>query len=355
MKALITLRKEGGRKMGNSRKHLFFSWGFILVSFMVWGLGGTGYSWAEAPIKLRYFTGMPPSHHFCTKDMVYFKNEVEKRTNGRVQVQLYPAGQLFSFIQGIDAATMGGVEMGLTAIGHWAGYSPVFKFSDFFLLIEDFRHWERAKGSIDQILQPVFAKQNVKILFYSAYGGNSLCGKKQINQPEDMKGLKIRAPVPGALASLAAWGASPTRIASSEVYDALAKGAIDGCVTSWSFMNAQKLYEVSDYYVGPFWWTVWVNLINMDTWQNIPGELQKIILQVSKDTEKLSPGWMQDYENESLAKLKEKGSVKILTPPELKAWGKPLIPVYEAWVKECTDKGSGKEAKEIIKALNATR
>jgi len=239
--------------------------------------------------------------------------------------------------------------------GHWAGYNPVFKFSDFFLLIEDINHWEKAKDTIDSVLQPLFGKQNVKILYYSAYGGNALCGKKQINKTEDMKGLKIRAPVPGALSCLAAWGATPTRIAASEVYGAMAKGAIDGIVTSWSFMNAMKLYEVSNQYVGPFWWTVWVNFINLDTWKNIPKDLQEIIMEVATDTEKRSLGWMQAYEGKSLDILREKGTVKILTPQELKAWRKPLKPVYDDWVKECAGKGYDKEAKQIIEALDKSR
>ncbi len=329
---------------------------FALTLFAVLTMGiAIPSTWAGDVYKLRYYTGMPPTHHFCVKDMVYFKEQVEKKTEGRVVVELYPAGQLFTFIEGIDAATMGGVEMGLTSVGHWAGYNPVFKFSDYFLLIEDIDHWGRAKESVDVVLQDLFAKQNVRILYYSAYGGNSICGKKAIRDIKDMKGLKIRGPVPGALESLAAWGASPTRIASSEVYDAIAKGAIDGVVTSWGFMNAQRLYEVSDYYVGPFWWTIWVNFINLDTWDGIPKDLQDIILEVAKDTEGKSLGWMQEYEEESLNLLKSKGEVKILTPEELKAWGEPMKPVYEAWVKECADKGYGEQARQIIQALDKVR
>lgn len=314
-------------------------------------LFAAGNCWAKNPIKLRYYTGMPPSHHFCVNDMAFFAEEVKKQTNGEVIVEVYPAGQLFSFIQGIDAATMGGVEMGLTAVGHWAGYNPVFKFSDFFLLIEDIDHWLKARDEIDPVLQPLFNKHNVKVLFYSAYGGNSNCGKIAINQLTDMKGLKIRAPVPGAMACLEAWGATPTRIAASEVYDALSKGAIDGCVTSWSFMNAMKLYEVSDQYVGPFWWTVWVNFINMDTWNSIPKNHQDTILKIAAETEKKSVEWMKAYEDKSLDKLKADGKVKLLTPHELKEWKAPLTNVYNSWVEECGKKGFENEAKQILGAL----
>ena len=149
--------------MHRSIKHELLICLLTITVMVTSGIIGIDSARAKDVIKLRYYTGMPPSHHFCVNDMRYFKDQVEKKTNGRVKVELYPAGQLFSFIQGIDAATMGGVEMGLTALGHWAGYNPIFKFSDYFLLIEDITHWLKARDSIDSVLQPLFAKHNVKI------------------------------------------------------------------------------------------------------------------------------------------------------------------------------------------------
>ena len=337
----------------NNKMRFYFL--LLVAVFALSALFSVSNSIAGDSIILRYYTGMPPSHHFASKDMTFFAKEVEKRTQGKVKVQLYPGGQLFSFIEGIDAATMGGVEMGLTSIGHWAGYNPVFQFSDFFLLIEDINHWLKARQKIDEILEPLFKEHNVKILFYSAYGGNSYCGKVPVNTVADFKGLKVRAPVPGALASLKGWGAVPVRISGAEVYDAMAKGAIDGCVTSWSYMNAMKYYEVSQYFVGPFWWTVWVDFINLDAWNRIPEDLQKIILEVSGETQEKSLGWMEDYEDKSLETVRQKGSVKILTEAELAEWKKPLKPVYEKWLEQCADKGYGEQAKAIMKALDEVR
>ena len=337
------------------RKMALYSWvllvGFALLSvFVCKSVSNAGDS-----IVLRYYTGMPTSHHLVSKDMTYFASEVEKRTQGKVKVQLYPGGQLFSFVEGIDAATMGGVEMGLTSVGAWAGYNPVFQFSDFFLLIRDIDHWLRARNEIDRILQPLFAEHNVKILFYSAYGGNSYCGRAPVNTVSDFKGLKVRAPVPGALASLKGWGAVPVQISGGEVYDAMAKSAIQGCVSSWSYMNAMKYYEVSQYFVGPFWWTVWVNFINLDAWNSIPKDLHKIILEVSKETQEKSLTWMKGYEDQSLEVLGQKGSVKILTNAELAEWKKPLKPVYENWLEQCAEKGYGEQAKAIMKILDESR
>ena len=310
---------------------------------------------AKSPVKLRYFTGMTASHYFGSDLLPFFAEEVEKKTKGDVKVEVYPGGQLFGYRNGIDAATMGAVEMGLTALGHWGGHNPVFSFSDYFLLIDDMDHWFRARDDIHAILEPLFEKKNVKLLYYSAYGGNGICGKVQIESVNDIKGLKVRAPVPGAMASLAAWGATPIKIASAELYDAMAKGAIDAFSSSWSSMYSRKYYEVAKHAVGPIWWTVWINFINLDTWNNLSKETQEILMEVSRETENRSLGVMKAFDEKSLEKLSQVGTVKILTSEEKKAWGNSLRPAYAEWIKNCTDKGYGKQAEEIMEVLNRTR
>ena len=71
---------------------------------------------------------------------------------------------------------------------------------------------------------------------------------------------------------------TPTKIAAAEVYDAMGKGAIDAVVSSWGSMYSRKFYEVSNEFFGPIWWTVWVNFINIGTWNNLSPEIQKINL-----------------------------------------------------------------------------
>jgi TRAP-type C4-dicarboxylate transport system substrate-binding protein len=327
----------------------------LILTLAAFVFFGNGTVWAQSTFKLRYFTGMTPSHYFCADLMPYFASEVEKRTNGRVKVELYPGGQLFGYQDGIDAATMGAVEMGLTSAGQWGGHNPVFKFSDYFLLIEDMDHWFRARDKVHPILDSLFQKKNVKLLYYSAYGANGICSLSPIENLQAIKGLKVRAPVPGAFDCLEAWGAVSAKVAAAEVYDALGKRAIDAAVSSWGVMYSRKFYEVAKHFIGPLWWTVWVNFIDIGTWNKMPEDIQQIILEVSKETEAKSLGIMKDYDQKSIDQLKEVGSLKLLTETEKKEWVKPLEAVFEAWVKECAKAGFGEEARGILEALNQAR
>ena len=328
--------------------------GTSFLVFLVFSLFSI-HCYAADTTTLRFFTGMTPSHYFSSDLLPYFAKEVEKRTDGRVKVEIYPGGQLFGYRDGIDAATMGAVEMGLTAAGHWGGHNPVFKFSDYFLFIDSMDHWFRARDEVHPILNSVFESKNVKVLFYSAYGGNGICSNQPINSMDDIKGMKVRAPVPGALACLKTWGAVPAKIAAAEVYDAMGKGAIDACVSSWGSMYSRKYYEVSDSFFGPIWWTVWVNFINLGTWNSLPADVQEIIQEVGRETEARSLGIMKEYDKKSLAKLEEVGTLKLLDSEEKKAWREPLRSTYEAWVEECEKEGFGDEARGIMKALDDAR
>jgi TRAP-type C4-dicarboxylate transport system substrate-binding protein len=312
-------------------------------------------AWAQSTFKLRYFTGMTPSHYFCSDLMTYFASEVEKRTDGRVKVELYPGGQLFGYQDGIDAATMGAVEMGLTSAGQWGGHNPIFKFSDYFLLIEDMDHWFRARDKVHPILDDLYQKKNVKLLYYSAYGANGICSLSPIENLQAIKGLKVRAPVPGAFDCLEAWGAVSAKVAAAEVYDALGKRAIDAAVSSWGVMYSRKFYEVAKHFVGPLWWTVWVNFIDLGTWNKLPEDIKQIIMEVSKETEGQSLGIMKNDDQKSIDELKKVGSMKLLTEEDKKEWVKPLQPVFEAWVKECAKAGFGEQAQQILDALNQAR
>lgn len=307
------------------------------------------------PVKLRFFTGMTPSHYFSADLMTFFAEEVEKRTQGRVEVELYPGKELYSYLDGIDATVAGAVEMGLTAVGHWGGYNPVFQFTDYFLIIDDNDHWFRARDMVRPILEALYEEQNVKLLNYSAYGGNSIGSKVPIETLEDMKGLKIRAPVPGALASLEGWGATPAKVAAAEVYDALAKGAIDAAVTSWASFYTRKFYEVVDHFVGPIWWTVWVTFMNLDTWNSLPKDIQATIMEVSAEVEAQSLGLAKSFDEMALAELRKVGTVKILTTAEKAVWAEPLKPIYDAWLEQSAAAGYGDQAKQIIAALNKAR
>ena len=327
----------------------------ILVLFAVWALGANS-SPAQEPIKLRYFTGMTSSHYYCSKMVPSFIEGIEKKAGGKIKFEFYPGKELYSYLGGIDATVAGTVDMGLTSIGHWGGYNKVFLCTDFFLLLEDNDHWFRARDAIHPVLSALYKKQDVQVLHYCAYSEGAIGSRNPIRKLEDMKGMKIRAPVPGALDSIKGWGAIPTRIAAAEMYDAMSKGAIDAIVTGWGSHYARKLYEVEDYFAGPIWQTIWVVFMNLKKWNSLPPDIQEVIKVVSKKTEDLSLALTKEADENYKMNLRKAGrNIKILTSQEKRLWGKPLKSVYDKWIRQCDKAGYGEEARQIMEAFTRTR
>jgi TRAP-type C4-dicarboxylate transport system substrate-binding protein len=106
--------------------------------------------------------------------------------------------------------------------------------------------------------------------------------KKPVNAVADLKGLKLRAPAGTATDMVAAWGGVPILMGPGDMYSALDKGVLDGFVLEPGGIKNFKLYEIAKYYtaidffVGPF-----LILMNKDTWNSLPADLQEIILKES--------------------------------------------------------------------------
>lgn len=313
----------------------------------------TAFAKESKPILLRYSSGLPPTHH-VSKMQKFFAEDVAKRTAGRVKVQVYTGGELYKHTGVVDAVSMGAVEMGLSATGHWGGRNPVLNFPNYFFLIRSMDHWLRAKEGVWNVISPLFEKLNVKLLHFIAYGEDGVASVIPLDTPEAWKGKKIRGVTPGCLESIRGLGAVGTRIPAPEVYDALSKGAIDGAASGWSSFYSRKYYEVAKYYVGPLWMAVWVSFMNLDKWNSLPPDIQKEIMEASKAAENYSIQSMKEYDEKSLQVLREKGTVKYLSNDEIDKWAKMMEPVYQKWQKECAEKGYGVEGRKVFEELKRT-
>jgi len=309
---------------------------------------------AQSPIVLRYSSGLPPVHQ-VSRMQKFFAEEVSKKTEGRVKVEVYTGGQLYKHNDVVDAASLGAVDIGLNSTGHWGGRNPVFNFPNYFFLINGTEHWLRARDEVWKILEPLYQKQNVKLLHFIAYGESGVASVTPLDKPEDWKGKKIRGVTPGCFQSIATLGAVSTRIPEAEVYDAIGKKAIDGACSGWSSFYSRKYYEVVNNFTGPLWWSVWISFINLDKWKSLANDIQQTLLKVSGDTEAFSLDLMKEYDNKSLQHLKKVARVKYFTAQELKVWAQAIKPVHNIWLKECADKGYAKEGQQVYDALIRTQ
>jgi TRAP-type C4-dicarboxylate transport system substrate-binding protein len=133
------------------------------------------------------------------------------------------------------------------------------------------------------------------------------------------------------------------------MYDAVAKGALDGVMTGWESVEKRKLYEVTKYVAGPTSASIWGIFINLKTWNRLPQDVKTVMETAARNTRQKGFEGQTRIDEGSIKFLKDRGiHVKIFTPEEKTAWKKATQPAYDMYLKRCADKGAGDTAKAIL-------
>jgi TRAP-type C4-dicarboxylate transport system substrate-binding protein len=305
----------------------------------------------QEKVKLRLTCGLPITHNF-TKAMEIFKEGVETGTKGVVKIETYPGGELFKHMDAVRALPTGGVEMAIVSSSHLVGLNLVGNIGGYYFLVKNKEQWDKAKDKVMPIVDKLYNQKNIKIIVTLSYGDAAFGCNKMLRVPADAKGLKIRGPTKAHLDCIKAWGAVGVSLAAGEVYDALGKGTIDGVCTGWSSHGSRAHYEVVKNFSGPTMFSTWFLMMNLDTWKHLTGDTQKVISQAAEKAAKYTEDTVIKEDEKWQAKMKEGGaSLHFFTAEELAEWTKATKPVYDKWLKECTEKGYGDDIIRVLRAL----
>lgn len=181
---------------------------------------------------------------------VWAADEVKKRTEGRYEIEVFPAASLGKEVEINEALSLGTVDMiytGSTFVGR--AYGPLAIPSAPFML-RDFDHFNAYANS--DLFRDMGAEYQGNtghhIVSLTYYGRRMVTANFPVRSPADMKDMKLRVP-PAPLFQMftESVGANATPIAFSEVYLALSQGAVDGQENPLPTIQAKKFYEVQKY------------------------------------------------------------------------------------------------------------
>jgi len=182
---------------------------------------------------------------------------VGQASGGRLTIKTFHAGELVKGLESMDAVLSGTAQMGFGAPYYWAGKSDSISFvaaMPFGLNGQEQNAWCYNGGGIEMADKHAYNPLGLKFLPLGNTG-NQMGGwyNKEINAPEDLKGLKFRMPGLGG-EILKSMGTNVILLPGSEVLVALTSGAIDG--TEWIGPAAdlgKGLHKVAKYYYYPGW------------------------------------------------------------------------------------------------------
>src|SRR6266852_9501389 len=204
---------------------------------------------AMAQTKLKWAHVYETSEAYHTA-AVWAAGEIKKRTNGRYDIEVFPAstlGKETDINQGLTLGTVDIIYTGQLFAGRT--YGPL-AIGGAPYMFRDFEHWKRyATSPLFRELCDGYQKAGGnKVVAITYYGERHVTSNKAINRPEDMKGLKIRVPdAPLYTLFPRAVGANPTPIAFAEVYLALQNGTVEAQENPLPTIDAKKFYEVQSH------------------------------------------------------------------------------------------------------------
>ena len=217
-----------------------------LCALAVCATGTFGIANAQTKLKWAYvYETSEPFHKYS----VWAAEEIKKRTNGKYDIQVFPASSLGKEADINQGLTLGTVDIILSGAS-FAGntYKPL-AITYFPFIFRDAEHQlSYAKSDVFKELAKGYDdKSGNHITALNYYGARHVtsAAAKPVSKPEDMKGLKIRVPdAPAYLAFPKSLGANATPIAFAEVYLALQNGTVDAQENPLPTIEAKKFYEV---------------------------------------------------------------------------------------------------------------
>ena len=270
-------------------------------------------------------------------------DKVRERTNGRINIKLYPGTSL---VQGDQTREFSAIRQGVIdmAVGSTINWSPQVKALNLFslpFLFPDFAAVDAVtQGAPGQEIFKILDKAGVQPLAWGENGYREISNSKHaITQPADLKGLKLRVVgSPLFMDTFTALGANPTQMSWADAQPAMASKAVDGQENPLSVFQAAKLQSVGQKHV-----TLWgymsdplIFVVNKDVWASWTPEDREIVRQAAIDAGReeiaIARKGLVEADKPLLKDIASNGvTVTQLSPAEREAFVKATRPVYDKW------------------------
>jgi TRAP-type transport system periplasmic protein len=321
----------------------------LLSCALVTGFFASTVAYAEViTLKMSHF--LPSSHPSQTDFLEPWARELEKRTNGKVKVEIYPAGSAFGHVaKQFDQVSAGVVDIAHGLTGFPRGRLPRTLVMDLPFLVKTS---DAASRTLWDLYPEYLAEEykGLKVLAMHAHNAGLIHTRdKQVKEMADLKGLRIRTPSLAISNMLTALGATPVGLPPTQVYENLSKGVIDGTVFPYEAVYSFKLYEVLDHHLdAKLYTTSFYFAMNQNKYDSLPEDVRKVIDDISGEALVGKFGaWWTKWDEPGMEAIAKKGnSVTTLTDAQRDEWRTALQPMIDDYLTDMESKGV-KNAREI--------
>lgn len=301
---------------------------------------------AEEPAKVKFGHVAPPFHGL-QKGAEAFSAHVKEKTQGRIDIAVFPASQLGSEVAMTELVQVGGIEIASITTAVLQNFVPQCSVIDMPFI---FPNRKTAYATLDdpEVRQKIFSYFPAKGLIPIGWGENEIKDftnkRGPVRTPEDMKGLKIRVMnSPVYLDTFKQLGASPVALPFSETYNALQTGVVDAQDNPILTSVLMKFTEVTKYAtLTHHSLNECITIVGADYWSKLSKPDQQIFLEAAEILKNVNrevnaklhqalPG-----NNQSINDYAKANGVEIieLTADEREQFRKAMVPVWDKYRKE---------------------
>lgn len=303
----------------------------------------------EKPSYTFKYAELNPDGHIMAESGEQFAKLVSEKSNGRIKIEVFPAGQLGDEKTMYQTLQMGGgaidIARGNTnSLGDF-GAKKLTLFGLPFIFRDRAHLWNVLDSEIGEefLGEPQEIGSGMVGLFYLDEGARHFFTSKKItiDSIEDYKGLKLRVPTNDLMTeTVGALGVQSTPISFSELYSALQTGTVDGAEQPYSGYYSNKFYEVAPNYVlSGHTYSPSIVLMSESVWSKLDKEDQNLIMDAAKETEKWNRENIEKLDSDLLEQIKAAGANVIEVPdktPYIEAT-KNVVSKYAAGYEEYYD------------------
>lgn len=286
---------------------------FILLAALLFSCGGAQ---DDTKVVLRLAHGLPVTHP-VHRAMEFFCATVTEKSNGAMEVMIYPSQQLGSERELLELLQIGAVDITKVSSSVLEGFAPEYKILGLPYLFHDEAHKNRVLyGPVGERFLASSVQCYLRgLTFYDAGARSFYTKETPVRLPEDIEGLKIRTQEsPVAMDMVRAYGGSATPISWGELYTALQQGIVDGAENNPPSFYLSRHYEICRYYsLNEHTAVPDVLLISTKTWNRLSAAQHAIVKEAAKESALVQKKLWAAATEEALAAV-EKAGVTVIRP-----------------------------------------
>lgn len=285
----------------------------------------------EFHIRLAHSLSSTEPAHLAAE---YFAENVAERTDGRVEINVFPSEQLGTGREVNEMIRQGLNVMNITDPGYLSDFVPDFGVLNGPYLLSDPLSFTKILESewyedIDRQLQEAGFRV---ISANNLFGARHILADRAIRNPDDVEGVTIRVP-PNVMwiETFSAMGARPQTVEWAEVYNALAQNVVDGAEAPLGSLYGSRLHEVRGTLSMTSHFIAWINFIMSEQYfQSLPTDIQEVLVEEGFRAGEYMTQLTLEMQDEFLDRFKEAG-IEIVDDVDIAAFQEATSSVYEAF------------------------